>query len=177
GLKWEQQTQLNVGVDAGLWSNRVNVTLDVYRATTSDLLLSVAVPSTTGFSSQLRNIGSVRNTGVELSLTTLNLQRSGISWRSTLNLAHNRNTVLDLGTALDSKGNRVPLTQILVAPRTGNFFSPAEVYIIQLHQPLSSIYGYQVTGLWQQGDPCYLKNAAVNCVPGDYKIADLNGDS
>ena len=166
-LKWEEKTELNVGVDASLLNNRVTLSLDAYHAKTTDLLLSVPVPSTTGFSSQLRNIGSLQNRGVELSLSTVNLQRGDLSWRSTLNIATNRNKVLDLGGQ----------TEILLAPRTGNFFSPAETYVVRVGEPLGSIYGYQVNGLWQQGDQCYLKNPAQACVPGEYKIADMNGDS
>src|SRR5213593_2413377 len=166
-LKWEEKTELNVGVDASLLNNRVTLSLDAYHAKTTDLLLSVPVPSTTGFSSQLRNIGSLQNRGVELTLSTVNVQRGDLSWRSTLNIAANRNKVLDLG------GQR----EILLAPRTGNFFSPAETYIVRVGEPLGSIYGYQVNGLWQQGDQCYLKNPAQACVPGEYKIADMNGDS
>src|SRR5213079_470326 len=66
-LKWEEKTELNVGVDASLLNNRVTLSLDAYHAKTTDLLLSVPVPSTTGFSSQLRNIGSLQNRGAELS--------------------------------------------------------------------------------------------------------------
>src|SRR5438552_3777943 len=165
-LKWEQKTELNVGVDASLLNNRVTLSLDAYHAKTTDLLLSVPVPSTTGFSSQLRNIGSLQNRGVELTLSTVNVQRGDLSWRSTLNIAANRNKVLDLGGQ----------TEILLAPRTGNFFSPAETYIVRVGEPLGSIYGYQVNGLWQQGDRCYLKNPK-DCTPGEYKIADTNGDS
>src|SRR5437867_5040200 len=166
-LKWEEKTELNVGVDASLLNNRVTLSLDAYHAKTTDLLLSVPVPSTTGFSSQLRNIGSLQNRGVELSLSTVNLKRGDLSWRSTLNVAANRHQLLDLGGQ----------TEILLAPRTGNFFSPAETYVVRVGEPLGSIYGYQVNGLWQQGDQCYLKNPAQACVPGEYKIADMNGDS
>src|SRR5437773_11355694 len=86
--------------------------------------------------------------------------------RRTLNVATTHNKLLDLGCQ----------TEILLAPRTGNFFSPAETYIVRVGEPLGSIYGYQVNGLWQQGDRCYLKNPK-DCTPGEYKIADTNGDS
>ena len=166
-LKWEQQTQLNAGLDAALFNNRLLLTLDVYRAKTEDLLFSVSLPSTTGYGSQLQNVGSVRNRGVELSLTTLNVQQDRLTWRTTLNLAANRNKVLDLGVA----------KELFVTPRTGNFFSPGDIYILRVGEPVSSIYGYRVTGLWQVGDACYLKSPAANCVPGEYKIVDTNGDS
>jgi TonB-linked SusC/RagA family outer membrane protein len=176
-LKWERQTQLNAGVDASMLKNRVTLSLDAYRSVTSDLLMFVTVPATTGYNQQLRNIGSLLNRGVELSLSTINVQRpGGLTWLTTLNLAHNGNRVLDLGTALDSAGNSVPLTEILVTARTGNFLG-GETHILRVGEPLSSIYGYRINGLWQAGDACYLRTPAVNCIPGEYKIADLNGDS
>ena len=175
-LRWEQQTQFNAGVDATFLRNRVTLTLDAYRSKTRDLLLSVAVPSTTGFSSQLRNVGSVRNTGLELSLSTVNLERDRFSWRSTFNVSANRNRVLNLGTTLNSLGQQVDLKEILVTARgIGGFFSPSETHIVRVGEPLGSIYGYRVIGLWQQGDQCYLTNT-VECAAGEYKIADVNGD-
>jgi len=174
-LRWEQQTQLNAGIDAGFLNDRVTLSLDAYRSVTNDLLLSVPVPSTTGFSNQLRNIGSVRNVGVELSLSSVNLQRDRFTWRSTLNVAANRNKVLDLGTRLNAAGETVPLTEILLAPRTGNFFAPSGIYLLRVGEPIGTIYGFQVTGLWQQGETCNL-TATAQCAPGEYKIVDVNGD-
>jgi len=176
-LRWEKKAELNAGVDASLLDNRVSVTVDAYRAKTTDLLLSVTVPSTTGFATQLRNIGSVRNAGYEVSVSTVNVARGAFRWQSSFNIAHNRNRVVDLGTGLDASGNRVPIQQLTLTPRTGNFFGPGDVYLVRIGQPLGSIYGYRVDGLWQTGDACYLRNPALNCIPGEYRIADVNGDS
>ncbi|HMG18545.1 MAG TPA: TonB-dependent receptor, partial [Gemmatimonadales bacterium] len=175
-LRWEQQTQFNAGIDAVFAGGRLTLSFDAYRSVTEDLLLSVTLPSTTGFTNQLRNIGSVRNRGVELSLSTVNVQGGRFSWRSTMNVAHNRNRVVDLGTALNAQGDRVPVTQLLVTARGGTLFWGSETHIVRVGEPLGAIYGYQVTGLWQPGDACYLNNPLAACVPGEYKIADLNGD-
>jgi TonB-linked SusC/RagA family outer membrane protein len=86
-LKWETQRQFNIGADLGFLGNRVVVTLDAYQSKTSDLLLSVDLPRITGFSSQLQNVGSVQNRGIELGISTVNIDRQNFSWRSTLNLA------------------------------------------------------------------------------------------
>ena len=166
-LRWEQQTQFNVGVDAAFLDNRLTVTLDHYRSTTKDLLLVIPLPSTTGFTSQLRNIGSMRNRGIELSVGSVNVQRDRLTWRSAFNVTANRNKVLNLG--VDSA--------LFLAPRTGNFFAPNDIYVVKVGQPLGAIFGYAVTGLWQSGDQCYLRNPTSNCVPGEYKIVDSDGDS
>src|SRR5213075_3117813 len=84
----------------------------------------------------------------------------------------NSNTVLDLGTRPDTAGRPVAVLQLApFSPRTGNFFDPSDVYLVRVGEPLGSIYGYQVAGLWQVGDQCYLTNT-VECTPGEYKIVD-----
>jgi len=168
-LKWESTRQLNAGVDASLFNNRVTLSLDAYHSVTKDLLLWTNLPRTSGYVNQLRNIGSVRNRGVELGISTVNIQHGSVTWRSTLNVAGNRNVVLDLGD----------VNTILPGPsRYGWFIDGYDSFVVQVGQPLGSIYGYRVTGLWQQGDACSLKAPQnKDCAPGEYRIADVNGDS
>jgi len=165
-LRWEQQAQANVGMDASFFSSRVALTVDAYRSITRNLLLALPVPSTTGFASQLRNIGAVTNRGLEIGLNTLNVYRRQFTWRTSVNFSENRNRVMDIG----------PIPQFIGGARgIGGFFSPGDTHIIRVGLPLGSIYGYRVVGLWQQGDECLLKNRA-ECTPGEYKIADTDGD-
>jgi TonB-linked SusC/RagA family outer membrane protein len=164
-LKWETQKQFNVGIDAGVLRSRIAFSFDAYHSVTNDLLLSVPLPATSGFTSQLRNVGSVQNNGLELSVTTVNVQGVRVGWRSTLSLAHNRSKVLDLGTA----------TQIIPTVRGGGFVEGQATSIVKVGEPLGAIYAFKTTGLWQQGDECYLQNPA-DCTPGEYKIVDVNGD-
>jgi TonB-dependent starch-binding outer membrane protein SusC len=165
-LKWETTRQFNAGVDASLRGGRVAVSLDAYRSVTRDLLLVVDLPKTSGFRTQLQNVGSIENHGVELGITTTNLQGRTLTWRSALDLAVNRNKVLSLG------GVNVMFPG---ASRYGWFIDGNETFIMQVGKPLGSIFGYKVNGLWQQGDACYLANQA-DCTPGEYKIADMDGD-
>ena len=165
-LRWETKREFNAGIDAGLFNNRITLSMDAYASVTKDLLLWVNLPRTSGYSTQLQNVGSVRNRGVELSIGALAVQHGAFTWRSTLNLAGNRNVVLDLGN----------VQSILPgASRYGWFIDGNESFIVQVGQPLGSIFGYKVNGLWQAGDQCNLKNTA-DCTPGEYKIADVNGD-
>src|SRR5207302_767994 len=147
-LKWETQQQFDVGVDASVLQNRVAFTLDAYHAVTHDLLLSVPLPATSGFTNQFQNIGSVQNNGVELSVTSVNVVGTRFSWRSALNLAHNRNKVLDLGG----------VTQIFPGVRGGGFVEGGQTDIVRVGEPLGAIYGFKTNGLWQVGDKCYLSN-------------------
>jgi TonB-linked SusC/RagA family outer membrane protein len=168
-LKWETQNQLNAGVDAGFVNNRLLVSLDVYQSRTRDLLLDVPLPRSSGFSSQLQNVGSVRNRGVELSLTTVNASSDRFSWRSTLNVSTNRNMVLDLG----GRDFIDPGTS-----RYGFFIGNMSSHIVQVGQPLGSFYGFKVNGIFQPGDVCPLTapRAGVDCVPGEYNVLDATGD-
>lgn len=165
-LKWETTRQADIGLDAAFLENRVSVTADYYHSLTSDLLLTVPLPSTTGYSSRLENVGSVRNTGVELSLSTVNVEREGFTWRSTLNLARNRNAVVELGGVdhIFPSGSRF-----------GGTVEGGVASIVQVGEPLGTFYGYQTAGLWQQGDD-FDSIDDQYAAPGEWKFVDSNGD-
>jgi TonB-linked SusC/RagA family outer membrane protein len=153
-LKWETQNQYNIGTDLGFLDNRVSLTVDAYQSNTSNLLLSTNQPRTTGFDTQLRNVGAVTNKGVELGLTTVNYEGSNFSWRTTLNLSRNRNKVTELYGGLLNLG-------------AGSS--------TQVGEPLNTFVGYKVLGLYQAGDACPII-AKAECSPGEYKLQDTNGD-
>ena len=92
-LSWEKNKAFNLGLDFRLF-NRIGVTLDYYNRLTTDLLLYKSISGTVGFSSELQNIGSMRNTGFELELRSTNLTLNNFSWSTTLSLGHNKNTLL-----------------------------------------------------------------------------------
>jgi TonB-linked SusC/RagA family outer membrane protein len=167
-LKWETTEQVNLGLDVAFWNNRISASADIYSATTEDLLLIVNMPWTSGFADQLRNIGSVQNRGAELSVTSLNVQRGGFSWSSTLNLATNENEVVSIDDRDFIETG---------ADRWGWAVGGAS-HIIMPGQPLGAIYGYKVNGLWQAGDTCDLTEVrpTLDCVPGELRIVDVNGD-
>src|SRR5207302_7561091 len=96
-LRWEKTNQFNVGIDMILLKNRVNLTAEFYNSQTRDLLLNVPVPITTGFATQLTNIGKVRNRGVEVSIGTKNIAGKSFRWSTDFNISANRNKVLQLG--------------------------------------------------------------------------------
>jgi TonB-dependent starch-binding outer membrane protein SusC len=168
-LKWETTRQTNVGLDLGWLDNRISASIDAYRSTTRDLLLSVDLPAQSGYSTQLRNVGSVRNTGLELQLNTINFAAENYGWRSSLSAAKNNNKVLALGVA-----NQIPFTGDKgISGQTGG-----AVLVIKVGEPLASFYGLRTNGLYQQGDPCPLKTLrpTLDCVPGEYRYVDTNED-
>lgn len=96
-LSWEKNKSFNVGLDFGFWNNRLTGSLDFYTRKTTDMLLSKAQSYTSGFSSILSNVGSMRNTGIELQADVNIIDNKDWQWNVGLNLSHNKTKVLDLG--------------------------------------------------------------------------------
>ena len=96
-LKWEKTAQFDIGFDLGFLQNRITLDASYYNKKTTDLLLDAPVPYTTGFTSIYRNIGSIRNQGLDLMLTTRNIETSDFSWTTTINANYNKNKILSLG--------------------------------------------------------------------------------
>ncbi len=159
-LRWETTEQLNFGVDYGLWEDRLYGSLDWFVKNTSDMLLSLPIPRSSGFTSQLTNIGGIRNSGWEFGLTSRNISKGSFSWVSNLMLTTIKNEVTDLGG----------ISRII----TGSAGATSQIAIIEEGLPLESFYGYEVLGIWQQGDDFDSTNDAVQ--PGDIKYRDVNGD-
>jgi len=103
-LKWERTQGLNLGVDFGLFNNRLNGTLEYYKNNTYDLLYSVTVPSITGFGSIQTNLGKIYNTGFEASLTYRIVNKKDFNWSATYNFWTNKNTINTL-TGVDANGD------------------------------------------------------------------------
>lgn len=96
-LSWERNKLFNVGIDLGLWKNRLNATVEYYKRTTSDLLVTVPLSPTSGFSGgQLTNIGSMYNKGIEVTLSGKPIATKSFVWQSSFNFSHNINKVTEL---------------------------------------------------------------------------------
>ena len=94
-LKWETTEQWNLGVDLGFFDERIGFTVDLYRKTTRDLLLDATLPYSSGYPSAMKNIGKVRNDGIELTLNTVNIKNKNFEWSTNFNIAFNKNEVLE----------------------------------------------------------------------------------
>ncbi len=102
-LKWESTAQFDLGADLGLFRDRIQLTADYYNKKTTNLLLPVNLPGSTGFGSVLENVGSVQNRGFEFQLITKNITGSNFTWSSTLTVSHNATKVLSLGNDATGK--------------------------------------------------------------------------
>lgn len=159
-LKWETTTQTDIGLEVGLFSDRIYATVDYYRKDTDDMLLQLPVPTSTGFSSRLSNVGSIRNTGWEFSVESQNLT-GDLSWSTNANFSTLSNEVKSLG----------PVDEII----TGGAGFTNQISLIRPGLPLRTYYGYEVEGVWQEGDD--FSATKDNVQPGSLKFRDVNGDS
>ncbi|MCR9229145.1 MAG: TonB-dependent receptor [Flavobacteriaceae bacterium] len=160
-LKWETTEQIDVGVDFGMFRNRISGSLAWYRKKTRDMLLNLPIPSSTGFNSRYVNIGSMENKGFEFTLNTYNIDKGNFTWSSNINLSTLKNEVLDLGGIPQIYSGGLP-----PSPSTAGIITPGE--------PLMSFYGYDVVGIWQEGDDFSAVSNAVE--PGYFKYRDVNED-
>lgn len=156
-LGWETTVQYDAGLDISL-INRIHVVLDAYYKRTSDLLLNVPLPYTTGQSTSLQNYGEVENKGLEFSINSENL-KGAFRWNTQLVFSLNRNKVLSLGDDAD----------YIISGRN----------IVQVGAPLGSFYGYRTAGIFQEGDdiPNLPTINPAGTHPGDRRYQDLNGDN
>ncbi|MEO5563489.1 MAG: TonB-dependent receptor [Chitinophagaceae bacterium] len=161
-LKWEKSKTWDFGLDFGLLKNRIIGSFDIYNKLNTDLLLNVQVLEVTGFQSSLTNIGSVRNIGQELEITSRNMVGK-FQWTTSLNVTHNTNKILALAPGQN---------QIIIP----NGFTVSDA-ILRVGAPINSIYVLKILGFLSAKDisdnvPRYGSNQQ----PGDFKFEDLNKD-
>lgn len=107
-LRWETNRQFDIGFDFGFFNNRLTGEIDYYQRRSEDLLLRVNIPTTTGFGSVVRNLGSLENSGIEFVLNTQNLV-GDFKWSTSLNVAYNRNKVTNIsGQIIEGGIGRLP---------------------------------------------------------------------
>ena len=142
-LKWETTEQWNVGIDLSFFRERINFTADVYRKVTRDLLLNASVPLSSGFYSATKNIGKVKNDGLELSLSTKNITTKNFTWTTDFNIAFNKNEVLELAE------NQ---TSLLTAATFDQDYNSQTSYIAKVGLPMGMMYGYVYEGTYKYDD-------------------------
>jgi TonB-linked SusC/RagA family outer membrane protein len=176
-LTWETSEQLDLGFDARFLDSRLGLTFDWYKKTTKDLLLNVPVDPTTGFSTQLKNAGTVQNTGVEVALNWNDQIGKDFKYNIGYNVAYNKNKVTKVNSSqkYNSGGSD------LLAQGTG--------YMARFEEghPIGYFWGYKTDGVIQNeadlaayinslgGDAANSKQGSDLKV-GDLKFVDYNGD-
>ena len=164
-VRWETVEQYNVGADFAFFDQRLHATVDWYIKNTNDMLVPMSVPISSGYSDEAVpsiNAGKMRNTGVEVSLNSLNFKKKNFTWTTTVNFAYNRNMILSLN-------DDVPM-----------YF---DCNIHKVGYPVAAFYGYVTDGIFQSQEE--VDQHAVQTIgsdqytstqPGDIRFKDLNGD-
>lgn len=149
-LRWETSTTFNSGVDFSFFKGRIMGSLEYYITNTSDLLAPQPLPNSTGFGGFTTNIGETQNRGIELSLSTLNIERGDFSWSTDIIFTRNREEIISLPNGDDIAAGRF------------------------IGKPLTIFFDLKKIGIWQTSEKDIA--AGFGDKPGEIKIEDLNGD-
>lgn len=149
-LRWETSTTFNSGVDFSFFKGRILGSLEYYITNTSDLLAPQPLPNSTGFGGFTTNIGETQNRGIELSLSTLNIERGDFSWSTDIIFTRNREEIISLPNGDDIAAGRF------------------------IGKPLTIFFDLKKIGIWQTSEKDIA--AGFGDKPGEIKIEDLNGD-
>uniref|UniRef100_UPI0028E7864F SusC/RagA family TonB-linked outer membrane protein n=1 Tax=Capnocytophaga sputigena TaxID=1019 RepID=UPI0028E7864F len=166
-VKWETVEQFNGGIDLALLKNRLNFTFDAYIKNTSDMLVPMAVSVSSGYSDiavPSINAGKVENKGVELTVSSVNVNKKDFQWNTDVNVSFNRNKIVKMNDG-------VPLF-------TGFEAFLTKLQILSEGHPVNSFYGYVMNGLFQNQSEVdnYATQVENGTAPGDVKFRDLNND-
>ncbi len=164
-LKWEETGQIDFGVDAGFFNDRLNVSMDYYQKDTKKLLLTITTPYFLGGDDIYVNKGEVKNKGFEFSVNAVPVEKENLSWEINANFSTNKNEIVDLGGetiyGLSSSGNNDAILS-------------DETYILKEGLALGELYGYKWLGIWQENEAAEADKYGNK--PGDNKYADLEPD-
>ena len=163
-LTWEKSTQTDIGIELGLFNNRLFLLADYYSTTTEDLLLNVSISSVSGFNTALQNLGEVRNRGFEFALRSRNFVGEDFTWETDINFSTNDNEVISLNEKNEP---------IFSAGGAG------VRHVTRVGDPIGSYYGYVVDGIYQSDAEIAsapFDTQAPDPSPGDFRFKDVNGD-
>ena len=165
-LAWERNQSFNIGIDYGLIGGRIRGSIDVYRSKTNDLLLDKKLPTMTGFDLITTNVGSLKNSGVDLSINTINIEQKDFRWTTNLNLSYVTNKIVSL------TGEKVATTD-----ENGNTVmkEPDDIdngWYIGKNKDI--IWDYEIDGVYQVGEET--EAAKYGLYPGDFRYVDQNDD-
>ena len=161
-LKWETTKEINIGVDFSLANNRSSGSIDYFDRNTYDQLFQQPVPLTTGFTSVRTNFGQVKNSGVDFSFSSRNVDKEW-TWDTDIVMSFLKNEVVELP----------PFAANVIS---GGFGFSGNYRITQVGSPILSFYGYELNGIFQQGDD-FANSAQPNALPGHPIFVDQNGDN
>lgn len=180
-LRWEHTTGTNIGLDFGVWHNRITGSIDLYSRNTTDMLVGRSLSAIQGYnsnyidgltskdkSSVLTNLGQVNNRGFEISLNSTNYTSKNFNWSSAATFTVNRNKIVHLYGAVpvtDAAGN---VTLVESDDKGNGWF---------INHDINTVWDYKILGVWQANETAEAaKYTGAGIKPGDFKLEDVNGD-
>lgn len=174
-LQWESNNTFNLGIDLGFLEQRLIISPEFYVNQSTHLLLNSRIPSSSGYSNMVRNIGKTQNVGVDLTISSVNIQKRNFTWNTSLNLSHNKNKIKALS------GEEFFLEE-------AKFGYNQKTHKIEVGKPIGQFYGYRTLGLYQVEDFNYDPNtkkytlkegipyrgSRSDIQPGMWKFADTD---
>lgn len=162
-LQWEKTSSWNIGLDFGFMKDRISGSIEYYDMSTHDMIMMQRLPEFTGFPNITTNLGQVDNRGVEISIISRNITNDKLSWSTTFGFSYNKNVITHLyyekENILDAGGNVIGTKEM--DDKSNGWF---------IGQPISAIWNYRVTGIWQKDEVEEAKKYGQ--VPGDPKVAN-----
>ena len=181
-IVWEKTKSRNIGLDISFLKNRIQLTTDVYKNTTENLLIAVPVPTSSGYTTQIQNVGSTENRGIEIQIAATPIAKKDFTWTANFNISFNKNEI----TALSTYQNFY-----LQASGWGVGSTPAD-FIVKVGEPVGSIRGFITDGFYKledfdynssngtytlkAGQPNNLGATSLAPYPGRLKFKDLDGN-
>ncbi len=179
-LQWETNVTSNFGIDMGFLNQRLQLSVDIYNIDTKNLLLDAPIPLLSGFKSMMINAGKTNNKGIEIAITSHNIQTKDFTWSTSLNLSHNKNEVKEL--------YNTDYMELMSGWAQTSEFNKGD-YMIKVGQPLGQMYGYRLKGIYTVDDFDYDAKQQKYIVkegipydknfypkPGYWKFENLDGD-
>lgn len=169
-LKWETTTTTNIGLDLGFFKNRLSLSTDIYNKDTKNLLLNAPLPGSSGFDRVFKNVGSLNNKGIEISLNGTIIKNRNFKWDVDLNYSINKNKITYLGSQ-----SEIPFGSVAGSS------SSESINILKVGYSSTSLYGYVADGVYQASDfdegGQILPGVPVfgNPMPGNMKFKDISG--
>ncbi|MGC4231882.1 MAG: SusC/RagA family TonB-linked outer membrane protein [Niabella sp.] len=158
-LSWEKTAQINVGLDFNILKSRISGSLEYYTQNTSDLIMTRSLPAVSGYVQKVENVGKTKNSGLEFTLSTVNIDKEHFTWSTDLNWSNNKEEIVEL---INGKED-------MVANR------------LFIGQPIQVFYEYAHDGVWSSSDADLAEMAKFNANghkfrPGTVRVVDQNGD-
>ena len=160
GAYWEEMKSTNIGVDIALFDNRIKLSSEFYNNNVSGMLLETVLPASTGYKSKFLNIGSMKNTGMEFTLNSINLKSENFRWSTDANIGFNKSKVLSLDEG------RAFRTFSVGGNRSGMV-----TYYATVGEELGDMYGYVYQGIYTTDDFTQAENGTLTLKPGVVKPA------